>query len=235
MKSNLGNYFVKAQRRLRKSQRSHPAFWPEYVTSTQPKIRRVISEARSTAHTSSPVRSSVTGKYQSTLAQTIAKSQVAKSRRQGLPKKITPRLVIAWGSWGIGMSFFAASLFLNAPLPLGNFVMQQMPGQPRLGSLQLVTEKENLIAHDEFTVIAKISNTGTARVYGVDMHVQYDHAALTLQSIQTDTSVLQKTATAEIDSDHNDAHVVLLSSGVEISETEPVAIFHFKIPLNRNH
>lgn len=185
----LAKYFKHEEKKARKRlPQADPSSWPEYLTATQSRIRRVMAE-RKASPSVNKVGSSVESMYLDETAQDVAHSQVSRARRGKLPRKITPTKVLAWGGWGIIMTTFASSLLLNFPFGVGAFVLKSLPGEPREGVV-LLTEASHKNFHpgDTITVKVSLAQTNNKKVKDVGTTLSYDPGALELQEVDTSTS-----------------------------------------------
>lgn len=220
-KSFLGKYFKREERKAKKLHHEvDPSSWPEYLTATQSRVRRVMVEQRAMPRVNK-VASSIENLYMDETAQDVAHAQVAKSKRGGLERKLTPGTVLAWGGWGVAMVTFASSLLLNFPFGAGAFILKALPGEPRQGEIVLSTPQANV--HPESSEEVTVSLRGVAKkdIKQVSVTLTYDPNALELKEVATQQSSFTKVLDSHYDAA---AGKIFLSLEDEISPDDSLTL-----------
>ncbi|MFC1640584.1 cohesin domain-containing protein [Patescibacteria group bacterium] len=228
MKRGLGRYFDKAERRFRRSQRGvKSSAWPEYLTSTQPKVRRIIERTRRRATVEEKIKTNVEDLYQDVTAQNIASTQISKSQRGQIPQRVNMKKALAWGSWGIGMAIFLGSLLLNAPFPIGALILESLPGEDRVGSFVLTTENEQLRHGETFTVDVAIGEVEDFGIQGAAVEIIFDDKALDFRGVNTEGSIFSKVVSTEYDQERGMAKIVLEEKTKDVTTGSQIATLEF--------
>ncbi len=163
------------------------------------------------------------------LTQQQVSEEFSKKRKKKVKQKINPLKFFGLAVWGVSLIIFAASLIVNTPFPLGNFVLMAMPGERHTAILFLEPAEAIYQVDNEFTLDLTV-DTGGRDVSFISAGLQFEPQRIQVQQIDVSHSVFKETVKNSFDNTQGRIKIIRTSpkNGICNASDALVAKIKFK-------